>query len=151
MLLREQGSNGKWYRPEWDVAYFVRPLLTGVCDQFDGAKMSPEWDQLFRGRLGVSDRQMVEVAASLARFIGYAAEADTETARDAFAKAGWFDLPFEARTAFLARVGHALLCSYFTSSREVIFEGSPQIGGMEQLIAAVGRMNEAAVPPGGDK
>jgi len=119
LQMRISPQDGRWYSPDRDLAYCMHHLAGRAVAGLDLGRREP-WVQRFIDSRGITEDQLCEAAAAYARYLNGAlfepAHAQPFSALEA---AGFFNLPEDVQTLFLAKLGQVFTSAFFVSARDV--------------------------------
>jgi hypothetical protein len=150
LQFRPKGAapSDPFYAPDRDLAY-IWPHLTKVAlDQLARDNWKPWFADYFR-YAGVTEADVADAGLAYARFFQHlCGPAGATDPREAFVRAGWFDLKPGAQVAMFMKMGQVVTMAYFTAVRDVTPDNGAPPADLDALVAAAAAARVACSLPG---
>jgi len=135
LQMRTSPGDPRLYNPNRDVAHHFPSIGRMLVDRLAERR----WPELIRPFLqfhGVTEAQLGEGAAALARFFNYCVDVDVDDMRQALNKAGWFALSAPVQFTLCTVLGQLMLGVYFAGIRDATRLGDGPTADVRALLAA---------------
>lgn len=133
--------NKRMYAPNRDLAYNFPGVVEACLDHLSQA----DWDTWFGGFLqqaGVSQEDLAVTAKSLGDGFVNFADDNIKSAYEALDAAKFFDGHPAAQLAICAKIGQAMIATYFVAMRDVTLQGADAPVELKQLQESAANMLE---------
>lgn len=133
-----RGADNLPFSPQRDLAY----LYPEACREAFGLLDKVNWPEYFKGWLDASDLTEHDLAAGVGSFCDahklFVGDPSITNPGEAFARAGFLDIPHPVRVLIFEVLGEVLMGGFFVALRDVTIRGSipPQSRSLADMTAA---------------
>lgn len=148
--IRPKGtaSTDPFYCPDRDLAHVWHHLTKVGLDQLARTNWKPWFAEYFH-YAGVTEADVAAAGLAYARFFQHVCGPNPAAdPREAFTRAGWFDLKPGAQVALFMKMGQVVTMAYFTAIRDVTPEGAAPPLDLAALLDAAAGAQAACLPLG---
>lgn len=118
----KDGNDRRWHSPDRDLAYCWPSLVKAAASTLAETRWE-DWLGDFLSDNNITEKELGEACSVYVKAIASFSDPKISSTREAMTKAGWFDLPPAAQAAVCLKLGHVSTCAFFTSIRDVTFDG----------------------------
>lgn len=141
--ITDQGEE-RWYSPDRDLAYAFPSLARAALDQLAITNWKP-WFADYFAFAGLTEADIGEAAVAFAKYFEYVCSPEISSPRQAFERAGWFELKSSAQVALFMKLGQVCTMAFYTAIRDITpFNTAPPID-QAALYASAMRANSQLV------
>ncbi len=110
-------ADDRLYSPNGDLAHNFVFLLKYAAYSLDAESLDDVLKDYMK-TTGCAEKDLEDVAKSLALYVKEANTPANTTPKEAFEKSGFFNTNKAAQVLFMAKLGQVIACAYFTRTRE---------------------------------